>query len=45
MDVARDMHERIPGSELAVLPDAGHLSNLEAPDAFNAAVARLLARV
>jgi pimeloyl-ACP methyl ester carboxylesterase len=45
VDVAREMYERIPGSELAVLPHAGHLSNLEAPDAFNAAVARLLARV
>lgn len=45
VDVAREMHERIPGSELAVLPQAGHLSNLEAPDGFNAAVARLLARI
>lgn len=43
-DVARDMHERIPGSELAVLPHAGHLSNLEAAEEFNAAVADFLAR-
>ena len=42
-DVAQDMHERIRGSELAVLPHAGHLSNLENPEAFNAAVARFLA--
>ena len=41
-DVARAMHEAIPGSRLAVLPKAGHLSNLEAPDEFNAAVADLL---
>jgi pimeloyl-ACP methyl ester carboxylesterase len=43
-DVARDMHERIPGSELVVLPHAGHLSNMEATDEFNAAVADFLAR-
>ncbi len=43
-DVARDMHERIPGSELVVLPHAGHLSNLEAADEFNAAVEDFLAR-
>lgn len=28
----------IRGAKLVVLPNAGHLSNLEAPDAFNAAV-------
>ena len=44
-DLAREMHERIPGSELAVLPHAGHLSNLEAADDFNAAVDAFLARV
>jgi 3-oxoadipate enol-lactonase len=37
------MHEAIPGSELVVLPDAGHLSNLEAPERFNATVERFLA--
>ena len=42
--VARDMHERIQGSELVVLPRAGHLSNLEAAEEFNAAVADFLAR-
>ena len=44
-DVAREMHERIKGSKLAVLPRAGHLSNLEAADEFNAAVARFLAEL
>jgi pimeloyl-ACP methyl ester carboxylesterase len=43
-EVARAMHERIPGSELVVLPGAGHLSNLEATDEFNAAVTDFLAR-
>jgi pimeloyl-ACP methyl ester carboxylesterase len=41
-DVARAMHEAVAGSRLAVLPHAGHLSNLEAADDFNAAVADLL---
>ena len=44
-DVARDMHERTKGSALAVLPGAGHLSNLEAAEEFNAAVAAFLETV
>ena len=44
-DVARGMQERIRGAELAVLPHAGHLSNLEAADEFNAAVAAFLDRL
>lgn len=44
-DVAQKMQERIPGAELAVLPRAGHLSNLEAAEEFNAAVAAFLARL
>jgi len=43
-DVARDMHERITRSELALLPRAGHLSNVEAAEEFNAAVGRFLSR-
>jgi 3-oxoadipate enol-lactonase len=38
------IHEAIPGSELVVIPDASHLSNLEQPAAFNAALLRFLAR-
>jgi 3-oxoadipate enol-lactonase len=34
-DVVRSMHEQIRGSRFAVLPNAGHLTNLEVPDAFN----------
>ena len=44
-DVAREMERRIPDAELVVLPSAGHLSNLEAADEFNAAVASFLARL
>jgi 3-oxoadipate enol-lactonase len=39
---ARFMAERIPKAQLTVLPDAGHLSNLEAPEAFNQAVLSFL---
>ncbi|HEY3380942.1 MAG TPA: alpha/beta fold hydrolase [Vicinamibacterales bacterium] len=42
VDVARQMHGRIPGADLEVIPEAGHLSNLEQPAAFNAALARFL---
>ncbi len=43
--VAREMAGAIPDAALAVLPDAGHLSNLEAPEQFNAAVADFLERL
>jgi pimeloyl-ACP methyl ester carboxylesterase len=35
---ARAMHERIRGSRLEIIPSAGHLSNVERPAAFNAAL-------
>lgn len=35
----------IAGSELVLIPRAGHLSNLEAPEAFSAALASFLARL
>ncbi len=37
------MHERIPGSEVVVIPHAGHLSTLENPDVFNPALKKFLA--
>jgi 3-oxoadipate enol-lactonase len=36
------MHHAIAGSELTVIPGAGHLANLEQPDLFNAALARFI---
>ena len=42
-EVARKMAERIPGAQLALLPDAGHLLNIEQPQAFNAALLGFLA--
>jgi 3-oxoadipate enol-lactonase len=40
----RELHEAIAGSELELLPDAGHLSNLERPDVFSAIVVDFLTR-
>ena len=39
---AAEMHRAIAGSELVTIPEAGHLTNLEQPDAFDAALARFL---
>lgn len=36
--VAREFEQAIAGAQLVVLPGAGHVSSLEAPAAFNAAV-------
>lgn len=40
--LSHEIHGAIAGSELVVIPRAGHLSNLEQPAAFNAAVGRFL---
>jgi 3-oxoadipate enol-lactonase len=36
--VSRDMAARVPGAKLTIIDRAGHLSNIEQPEAFNAAV-------
>ncbi len=41
-DEARAMQAAIPGSRVAILPRAGHMSNLENPAAWNAAVLAFL---
>ncbi len=41
---ARAIHDRIAGSELAILDDAAHLSNIEQKDAFNARLLDFLGR-
>ena len=33
--VAHDLRDRIPGSTLSLVPEAGHLANVEAPLVFN----------
>jgi pimeloyl-ACP methyl ester carboxylesterase len=40
--LSEQMHKAIGGSEYVVLPNAGHLSSLEQPEAFNAALTRFL---
>jgi pimeloyl-ACP methyl ester carboxylesterase len=42
---SHDLRQRIPGSVMTVIEGAGHLSNLEQPERFNAALAGFLARV
>jgi len=36
LDVARGLHAGIPGSRLVILEGVGHVSNVEAPERFNA---------
>jgi pimeloyl-ACP methyl ester carboxylesterase len=38
LNVARQFADAIPHAELVVIPGAGHVSNLDRPDEFNAAV-------
>ena len=42
LTVAEDLHAAISGSTLVVLPDTGHVCNIEAPEAFNRAVRTFL---
>ncbi len=42
LHVAGDLHARIPSSVLAVIDGAGHMTNVEAPDEFNARVRRFI---
>ena len=41
-ELAREMAAAIPGSSLVVVPDCGHLSTLERPQAVNAALVELM---
>ena len=43
--MAREIHDNAPGSKLVVLPGAAHLSNVEQPASFDAALGALLAAV
>lgn len=44
LTVAHQFKEAIPNAELVVLPGAGHMSNLEQPELFTAAIRRFLER-
>jgi pimeloyl-ACP methyl ester carboxylesterase len=43
VEESRRMAGAIPGATLVIVPRAGHLANLEQPDAFNAALSTFLA--
>lgn len=45
LPVAQALRDAIPPAELVVIPDAGHLCNVEAPEAFNGHVRAFLTRV
>jgi pimeloyl-ACP methyl ester carboxylesterase len=42
---AQDLYARIPGSRLVVIPGAGHLSHVEAPERFNAELRSFLGSI
>ncbi|MFK5926902.1 MAG: alpha/beta fold hydrolase [Desulfuromusa sp.] len=42
---ARYMHDNIAGAELQLIPDAGHMSNMENPQIFNSHLMTFLQRV
>jgi len=42
VDVAEAMAKAIPGAQLEVVPDAGHVANLENPEVFNRAFSEFL---
>jgi pimeloyl-ACP methyl ester carboxylesterase len=42
LPVAEALHAAIPGSQLVVLGGVGHVSAVEAPERFNAAIRRFL---
>ena len=41
---AKTMADAIPGASLSVVPDAGHISNIDAPEAFEKAIRAWLRR-
>lgn len=45
LDAIKLVHERIPTSKLSVIPGAGHFSNLDQPDRFNAEVLGFLSEL
>jgi len=42
LSVAKQFHAAVPHSKLEVIRGAGHVSNMENPDQFNASVRRFL---
>jgi pimeloyl-ACP methyl ester carboxylesterase len=44
LEPTRDLHKRVKGSLYVEIGPAGHLSNLDQPELFTAAVAAFLAK-
>jgi 3-oxoadipate enol-lactonase len=44
LSMSREIHENAPGSELLVIDNAAHLSNVEQPAVFNRTLSQFLAR-
>ena len=44
-EMARAIHENLPGSELLIIESAAHLSNVEQDEVFTVALVQFLARV
>ena len=45
LEACKLIHQKIPGSQLKIIPNAGHLSNLDQPQPFNAAILDFLDEV
>jgi pimeloyl-ACP methyl ester carboxylesterase len=45
VESSRKMAAAVPGTDLVIIPGAGHVSNIEQPDAFNAALVMFLRRI
>lgn len=45
LPLAEQLHRNIKGSEIDIVPGAGHMLNMEAPDRFNSRLERFLDRV
>src|SRR2546428_11226596 len=45
MEPSRNLHAAIPGSELAIIPGAGHGPQMETPALFNRVLLTFLSRV
>lgn len=45
LEPSHRMHERIPDSELVIIPEAGHTPQIEKPAEFNRTLTKFLARV
>ena len=43
LSIAEQFHAAIPSAELALIPGAGHVSNMERPDEFNDQLRRFCA--